>query len=356
MESRGKKKTTKKPKNKCRIFCTWGQKCTLRPEVVIQEDGLTGCSGKCSDVVNHCLAWLSEIMKTCEGKADITSAMVDESLCRGFSSLQIQLLSSCNGKADRTHWRSSQHVFNANWCACYTVTCVEPSCQYHFYSVIAALLGLLLGDMGMHGADKPEANNPSWLAPRLWQAHVDSWPCHQTSLVLPCLRSCAANCAIAKEPNCFQKHTCPLQGCTTCSQHGSLPWVELTYPDCCSAFLLWASAPNSQIIRTGMVLEGGDAIDVLWVPDHTELSCQEMFPRKHVYFPLTRGKLGIYNIRLSDAPQTSFLKTSRISFLLFSSAYQLPKGRASLWIFVTFFSNRIFPNTVKIQSALCSLL
>lgn len=148
--------------------------------------------GAMADVVNHHLVWLLEIMKTRERKAETTCAMVDGSLYRGFFSLQILLFSLCNGLADRAHWSSSQHVFSANWCAC-----VEPSGQYHIYSVLATLLGLLLRDMGMHGAHNPDRNNPSWLAPRLWQAHVDSWPCHQslTGTALPqilCRKLC--NC------------------------------------------------------------------------------------------------------------------------------------------------------------------
>lgn len=97
----------------------------------------------------------------------------------------------------RAHWSSSQHIFNANWCTCYIVTCVEPSCQYHIYSVLATLLGLLLRDMGMHGADNPERNNPSWLAGWLPGFGRHTWipgPVIKASLVLSCLRSCAANC------------------------------------------------------------------------------------------------------------------------------------------------------------------
>lgn len=137
--------------------------------------------------------------------------------------------------SDRAHWNSGQHIFNANWCACYTVTCVEPSCQYLFC-----------------------VSNPSWAAserhgdtwgwqPRFKQPWLAGWlpgfgrhtwipgPVIKASLALPCLRSCAANCAIAKEPNCFQRHACPLQGC---SQPGSLPCLRLTYPDCSSTSLL----------------------------------------------------------------------------------------------------------------------
>lgn len=64
-----------------------------------------GWQGAMADVVNHCLMWLSEIMKTCEGKAEIISVKVDGRLCRGFSSLQILPFSFCNGRADRAHWR-----------------------------------------------------------------------------------------------------------------------------------------------------------------------------------------------------------------------------------------------------------
>lgn len=39
----------KKKKKKCRIFVTWGQKCTLRPKMVTQEDGVTRCNGRCSE-------------------------------------------------------------------------------------------------------------------------------------------------------------------------------------------------------------------------------------------------------------------------------------------------------------------
>lgn len=56
-----------------------------------------------ADVVNHCLVWLLEIMKTREGKAETTCAVVDGSLYRGFSSLQILLFSLCNGLADGAH-------------------------------------------------------------------------------------------------------------------------------------------------------------------------------------------------------------------------------------------------------------
>lgn len=69
-------------------------------------------------------------------------------------------------------------------------------------------------------------------------------PVIKASLVLPCLRSCAANCAIAKEPRYFQKHACPFQGCTTYRQHCSLPCVKLSYADCSSVFLLLS--PHSQ--------------------------------------------------------------------------------------------------------------
>lgn len=68
----------------------------------------------------------------------------------------------------------------------------------------------------MYGADNPERNNPvssaDWL--RLLQAHVDPWPRLQslTGAALP--RSCAAHCAIAEEPNGFQKHASSSQGYT----------------------------------------------------------------------------------------------------------------------------------------------
>lgn len=51
-----------------------------------------------ADVVNHCLVWLSEVVKTHEGKAETTSDIVDGSLCKGFSSLQINFSPSVMGR------------------------------------------------------------------------------------------------------------------------------------------------------------------------------------------------------------------------------------------------------------------
>lgn len=233
-------------KKKCRIFCTWGQKCTLRPKVIIQEDGLAGFSGKCSESLSGVAhrdrenTWGKNRDHTCHGQWESVEV---SPLCKYYCSPSLM------SPSDRAHLSSSQHIFNANRCACYTVTCVEPSCQYHIYSVLATLLGLLLRDMGMHGADNPERNNPSWLAGWLPGFGRHTWipgPVIKASLVLPCLRSCAANRAIAKEPNCFQKHACPLQGCWL--QPAWIPAL-LTYPDCSSSFLLlspWSQQPSHQ--------------------------------------------------------------------------------------------------------------
>lgn len=51
-----------------------------------------------ANVVNHCLVWLSEVVKTHEGKAETTSDVVDGNLCRGFSSLQINCSPSVMGR------------------------------------------------------------------------------------------------------------------------------------------------------------------------------------------------------------------------------------------------------------------
>lgn len=181
------------------------------------------------------------------------------------------------------------------------------------YFVLATLLGLLLRDMGIHGADNPERNNPGWLAGSQALAGTRGFLALSSKPHWYCLAS-----DLVQQTVQLPRSPIASKGMHVLCRDPCLAWGWPTLTAAAPAYCC-APGPNSPVIRTRMVLEDGDQIiDVLWDPGHTELSCQEIFPRKHVYFPLTRGKLGIYSIRLSYTPQTSFLKASRISSLLFS--------------------------------------
>lgn len=186
-----------------------------------------------TDVVNLCLVWLSGLLKTHEGKAE-------DHTCHDFSSLSRQHCREVGVYVEGSPlckyyctphvmaWlpdltqSTSQHVSYENWWACYFVTRVVLSCKYHIYSVSALILGLLQRDMGKYRAYKPERNNPGSSAALtvrdskaedcLSGFHRHTWILglvFKAPLILPHLRSCA----IAKEPNCSQKHSCPSQGC-----------------------------------------------------------------------------------------------------------------------------------------------